>query len=819
MRRRTFLRSVAALPFAPQQGLAQPSTVQQDQGASPRPPGGRPVPTEQRLELVVVGGGVAGLCAAIAAARCGARTAIIQDRPVFGGNSSSEIRVIPLGAAHNQAWCRETGIFEELILEDRATNHSHLSDYGLTNTRYDLVLYEAVLGQPNLTMFLNTSVRAVQTEPGGAGARRIISLSAVQLGTEKELVFVARQYADCTGDATVGYLAGAEFRYGREARAEFKEPLAPLESDRITMGSSLLMQARNIGRPAPYRPPSWIKIYKTAEDLGPGRPVSRVQGSEFGGYWWIELCDPFDQVADTQEMKDELLRHVLGVWNYIKNWGPERDQATNYALEWVGMVPGKRESRRLVGDVTVTEHDCHHDRLWPDRVCYAGWTVDIHTPKGILDPTGSERGNIDRNYLNWIRVPPFTLPLRAFYSCNIENLWMVGRNISVTHVALGATRLQRSHGLAGQAVGTAAAYAIAHEIMPRQAAGPEHIARIQQQLLRDDVHVFGIVNTDPADIARTAKATATSEAVLSFGEPLERFEQLDRPLAQVFPMTHDHVDNVEFYLKNDGMATEVTAELEEMGRIWDCEPGKRVAVMPLQIASRFRGWVTAAFQVRVAPGKPYRVILRGAPGVGWAQTSAIPTGTTAQFLHVAPGGCEPQHCGLPGFSREEMDIPPYRHWMQEKTLARAIRVTPAPAPFGPANVNNGVAWPVDMPNLWISDPAMGLPQWVELDFGESKTVAVVLVSFDTDMNVSASQAPAFWRSPTCARHWRLYMRIDGTWHRVFEEQDNYHRRRTVKFAPIQATGLKLEVVATQGTGHQWESTARVYEIRAYGTQV
>jgi hypothetical protein len=220
--------------------------------------------------------------------------------------------------------------------------------------------------------------------------------------------------------------------------------------------------------------------------------------------------------------------------------------------------------------------------------------------------------------------------------------------------------------------------------------------------------------------------------------------------------------------------------------------------------------VSAVLKARITPVKPHRAVLLRAPRVSWAQPSTQPPGTIAQFLHVTSGGCEPRHCFLPGFQREEMDIPAYHHWMQQKSLARAIRIMPGPRPFGATNVNNGIAWPLGMPNLWISDPQIPLPQAVELDFGTTRFIDTVQVAFDTSLNAESSQAPAFWKAPTCAEHWRLYVRAGEGWQRVFEETGNYQRRRVARFTALRTTGLKLEILATQG-----DASARVYEIRAY----
>lgn len=807
---------------------------------------------EHRFDFVVVGGGLAGLCAAIASARKGVATAIIQDRPVFGGNASSEIRVIPFGSANFSTWARETGIIEEITLEDRANNHVDFFEHGMINRNYDLVLYEYVKREPHLKMFLNTSVRGVNSEPLDASnpkdPRRIVSIHGSQQGSEKEFIFFAKQFADCTGDGTVGFLAGATHRYGREARDEFGENMAPLKADTVTMGSTITMRARDIGVVVSYNPPDWVRIYKSADEIGPQRKIVHIQRPIYGGYWWLEVCDPpYHQIEHNQEVKDELLSHVLGVWNYIKNYSPDKEIAKTYVLDWIGMIPGKRESRRLEGDIIVMEHDVHKDRRWPDRMCISGWTIDLHIKGGILnkDEPG-ELSYIDDNYGHYIRTTPFTLPLRAFYSKNVENLWTAGRIISLTHVALGATRVQQIHANQGQAMGTAAAYALKHGLTPRQTANPDHahVSTIQQQLLHDDMHILGVTNEDPTDFAREAKATATSEAPLDFGNPdTDRFVPLDKPRALIFPVTHECVDTISFHLKNANADTAIlTATLDELKRIWDDQPGKQVAKVTFEIPARSEGWITADFNVSALPNTPYRVSLSKADGVGWAQAEHHPTGTTVQFFHSSPGGCEPKNHHIASLQEHEIHLPAFKRWIQDKRIALSLRITPQPQPFSAANIINGIAHPESMPNLWVSDPNEPLPQAVHLDFGEPKTFNTVLVAFDTNLNLHYTRFGALWRAPTCARDWRLHACVNGDWHMIFEEKGNYQRRRKAVFERTTATGLKLEVLATnkgetpetvqivfEGSSHPTEgsrpagnvalkthgNTARVFEVRVY----
>jgi len=774
------------------------------------------------FDLIVVGGGLAGLCAAIAAARHGTKTAIIQDRPVFGGNASSEVRVVPHGAAHSNAWTGETGIVMEMIHDDRAHNHVHFFDHGMTNSLFDLTLMEFVRREPNLTPFLNTTIRMVdaeQIQSDGVYQRRIVAIHGSQMGSEKELVFTARQFVDATGDGTVGFLAGAEWRYGREARSEFNENLAPLVADEGTMGSTITMMARDVGRPVPFDPPPWIQVYECEEDIGLNRKLYHV-GSRpmFGGYWWLEVCSPYHQIDDNEAIRHELHRHVLGVWNYIKNYSPEKEKVANYALEWIGMIPGKRESRRLMGDIIINENHFHEDQKWPDGIAYCGWWIDLHMPGGILNKANpGEREDQDDNYKHWIRISPVSLPLRAYYSRNIENLWMAGRCLSATHAGLGPLRVMLSLGLQGQSVGTAASYALAHSLTPRQTAAPDgpHIQVIRQTLLRDDVHLLGARNHDPKDMALNAIAKATSEMTLDFGVPnTARWVNLGLPRAQVVPLTANRLETVEYYVKNTSdRSVPLVAQVEILERIWDRPAREPAASVEVECPARFEGWLRVPFGIKAAPLHPYRLILSGSAEVEWAYGSINHPGAIAMYLYTSPGGPEERNHKISSLQPEQVNIPAYRHWRQTLGNSLAVRVTPQSNPFSASGVNNGCAWPEELPNLWVSDPTQALPQSVCLDFGKPVKFNTVSISFDTNLEANSAHKTDFWRAPLCASHWRLWALVHGRWERIFEENGNYQRHRAARFEAVFAAALKLEILETNGGPA--EKQARVYEIRIY----
>jgi len=742
---------------------------------------------------------------------------------VFGGNSSSEIRVTPLGASNFQPFCRETGIIEEIMLDVRATNHMHFHDHGMINSLYDLTLLDALRREPNLTIFLNTSVREVEIGLADANdatsPRSITALRAIQLGSEKQFRFRAKQFADCTGDGTVGFLAGADYRYGREGRHEHGEHLAPAQADNVTMGSTITMHARDYGRPCPFTPPAWAKRYTSLEDIGPARVPFTIRKSDYGGYWWLEVGSPFHQIEQTDEVRDVLHAHVLGVWYYIKNHSPDREHAINYGLEWIGMTPGKRESRRLLGDVIVTERDCIEGTPWHDRTSIVGWFIDLHIKGGILNKQEpGELSHTDRHYKYYTRLAPFALPLRAMYSRNVTNLWMAGRNISTTHVALGCVRNQLTTGNMGQVIGTAAAIALRHDVSPRAlAADREGLMRaLQQQLLHDDLQILGLRNKDPHDLAPRARASASSEAPYAIGEPTGKWHPLDTWRGQVVPVTASRMDTGRLLLRNDtGGSATVTLEVHELENIWARSQGKQVHRQAVTVPAHQEGWLEVPFGCDLTPGMSHRIALSPTAGVSWAEMNHRPHGTMPHFVFESPGGCEPNNRHLP--SLIEIDLPPFRRWYQStgflETYIAALgcTITPPPAPCGAANVNNGFAWPEAMPNLWASHPAQPLPQWLELRFERPTELGRVLISFDTQLGQRISQMPEFWRAPECAKHWRLLIESDGRWIAVHEETDNHQRRRTVRFEPRRSAALRVEVLATHGA-----PSARIYDIRAYG---
>lgn len=452
-------------------------------------------------DFCVVGGGLAGMCAALAAARRGARVALIHDRPVLGGNASSEIRMWIWGARGPNN--RETGIIEELLLENRYRNP--LRNYSI----WDSVLYGEVCQESNLTLLLNCSCNDLQME-----GRRIRAVKGWQTTTQTWHTIEADLFADCSGDSILAPLSGAEYRTGREASSEFGESIAPAHADGQTMGMSCLIQARQTDRPQPFVPPHWANVYATDDDLPHRDHDLRNSDPMWNNFWWVELGGDRDSIHDTEEVRDELLKAAFGVWDHIKNRGDHG--AGDWALDWVGFLPGKRESRRYVGDCTITENDVRTNGQFEDVVAYGGWPIDDHHPGGM-----KHLGKPSR----LCPVPaPWGIPYRALYSRNVDNLFCAGRNISTTHAAFSSSRVMATCAIVGQAIGTAAAIAARSRLGPR-GVYHESISCLQQALLEDDCHLPGKVRDIPA-LTRTAALTASE------GDPEPLRNGVDRPVGE-----------------------------------------------------------------------------------------------------------------------------------------------------------------------------------------------------------------------------------------------------------------------------------------------
>jgi hypothetical protein len=723
------------------------------------------------FDVIVAGAGAAGNCAALAAARLGAKTALIQDRPVLGGNSSIELGVPINGAGSMHANARESGIIEEA---------------GRIKARYGFPKMSEPFqmlaeGEKNLTVFLNRRVIAAEM----ADPKTIAGVQAVDTLTGRITAYRAKMFIDCTGDGWLGFYAGAKYRHGRESREEFEESFAPERSDRINMSGCLMgelalsYRAENMGKPVAYVPPPWAAKLPPPEQFG--RTITQL-----GGEWWLEREGTIDTLSEAEKSRDELIRISYGYWDYIKNHWPLRERAANYALAFVPITEGKRESRRLIGDYILNQNDVLSATMFPDRISYGGWPLDVHHARGIY--SGKEGP-----FHSDVTVPIYGIPFRCLYSVNIGNLLFAGRDVSVSHMALGTVRVQGTLSPLGQAAGTAAALCLKLGLSPRRLL-LDQLDLLQQTLLKYDQYIPQLTNQDPLDLARTAHLSASSTA---------RFEQFGLPQMQskpghplttcravMFPCgTPGKFQSVFLRLKSDrAKPAPITLHLREAAASGDFSATVDLAtasalVPPLRETD-------VEFRVDCEVQKPYFwVWLPKMDGIAWARIERAPAEACRAYGGVGEG----------------------RPWHVTAGQFYALFTQPPlsyPTDYRVENVTSGIGRIVGRTsNLWVSEPKEPLPQWIELGFDRPTRLNTVYLTFDTDMNAPFHDVAVV---PQCVRDYRLSYYDGNKWVDLAAVEGNFQRRRVHRFAAVTVAKLRLTILATNG-----DPSARVFGIRAY----
>lgn len=788
---------------------------------------------EEHFGVVVCGGGMAGFCAAMAAARHGIRTCLIQDRPVLGGNASSEIRVTVHGAACHHTHCRETGIVGEALQAERRTNHLYPIENGWTNSVHDMALYNMAVSEPNLTLFLNTTLKDVQLgsgswgltqlgswpaatdekgyihRPACHGGDRIVAIRAHVANAETELILKGDQFIDCTGDALLAHLAGCEWRMGSESRHDTGEIHAPLEASRETMGNSIHIRCIDTGRPAPFSAPEWAVHYDDASFFyDQGRRPNEPEG----GYWWIEIGVPWDTIHDNETIRHELTRHALGVWDWMKNKDPKNiDRCRNYALEFIGQVPGKRESRRVMGLHFLNEHELQRREAFEDECAFGGWFIDLHTPGGLLAPTSEPDSAL--GYDSALKsvalklIGPYGIPMRSLASRDIKNLAMAGRNISVTHAALGTVRVMATCGVMGQAAGMLAAQACSED-SPLSAVIDSSIQSIQQQLLRDGCFLPNTNNTDTADLARSAEATASSSLRFSGFGPWEMPEDtnlrekvwtsgngktvsLEKSPCQWFQLDGSRLDRLAVVLLNPADTPSTgQAALRKVTSIWDYDAteGEPVWKSEFAVPAGHDGQIWLECGLADLPPGTYRLELRGPEPVHWRCTASHALGIAGGWI-VGSGRF---------------------HWNRLHG-EMAFQMDPPQETYGASQVLSGFTRPIDATNTWLSDPAAALPQWLKLTWEQPVTIHQVELTFPHQLVLETHWENPFYVAPHVPERYSLEAWMDGAWKCLHREQDNSACRRQHPFPEaVETTRLRLLVEKTH-----LSRSAGLAEIRCY----
>ncbi|MFM2231409.1 MAG: hypothetical protein RJB31_110 [Bacteroidota bacterium] len=665
---------------------------------------------QSQHDLVVVGGGLSGVCGALAAARLGLRVALVQDRPVLGGNASSEVRLWILGATshmgNNNRWAREGGIMDEILVENMFRNPEG------NPLIFDTILLEKVKLESNITLLLNTAAFEVIKEDD----QKISSIKAFCSQNQQMYHLAAPLFVDASGDGILGFLAGAAFRMGAESSDEFDEKFAPSKEYGELLGHSLYFYSKNVGKPVRYVAPSYA-----LKDITKIPRFRSFNAKDFGcKLWWVEYGGRLDTISETETIKWELWKVIYGVWDHIKNSGlfPE---AENLTLEWVGTIPGKRESRRFEGDYMLNQRDIVEQRPHADAVAFGGWSIDLHPADGVF----SEKPGCNQ----WHSKGIYQIPYRCLYSKNISNLYIAGRIISASHVAFGSTRVMATSGLVGQVVGTAAYIAAQEKLMPRELLQQQHLENLQQLLLKEGAFIPGVSKKEN-DLTATAKLSSSSHLKFSGFSSVVEYKPIQTAVAQMMPLNAGAIPAISFKC-----IAASTTPLEIQLRVSDAETNHTPEIILEQKTIHLikgENQVEFSFDA-VMPYKGYAYItfLKN-DSVSLPYTDQRISGILSVFNYINPavsnwGKQEP---------KEDIGVDTFEFWCpmrrpDGRNLCLAIALSDDV--FGVENIRNGIDRPVSHPNAWVADLSDASPS-ITLGWDTKREISSLEICFDSDFD-------------------------------------------------------------------------------------
>lgn len=738
------------------------------------------------VDLVIIGGGLSGVCGAITAARQGLKVVLVQDRPVLGGNSSSEVRLWILGATshmgNNNRWAREGGIVDELLVENTWRNPEG------NPVIFDSVLLDKVTREQNITLLLNTTVYEVDKKD----ANTISSVKAFCSQNQTEYILSAPLFCDASGDGIVGFLSGAAFRMGAETTEEFGEKFAPTKEYGELLGHSLYFYSKDTGKPVTYVPPAFALT-----DITQIPKFKSFNAKEFGcKLWWIEYGGRLDTVHDTENIKWELWKVVYGVWNYIKNSG-NFPEAENLTLEWVGMIPGKRESRRFEGDYMMRQQDVVEQRVHEDAVAFGGWSIDLHPADGVF----SEKPGCNQ----WHSKGIYQIPYRCLYSKNITNLFLGGRIISASHVAFGSTRVMATAAYVTQAVAVAAALCKEQNVLPADIK--QNIPALQQRLLKTGQYVPGLQLADKEDLVQSATIKASSELVFSKfpGTPVRK--ALTISSAQMLPLQKGKIAPFVFHA-DANEATELTVELRVSSKAGNHTPDVTVASQTLAVQPG-RNCMQLQFDAVMEDNAYAFITFLKNPLVELHFTEKRVSGILSVFNTINKAVSNYGKQTPP----EDIGMDAFEFWCPQRRPEGHnidLQYPEGLSVFQAANIRNGVDRPTTKPNAWVADWNDAQPQ-LTISWNEAKTISEIDIFFDTDYDhpmESVLMSHPESTMPFCVQKYKIK---DEAGNVLAEQTNNYQTYNKVKLAQPVTTGkLVIEVQ------HPSQNVpAAVFAVRCY----
>ena len=727
-------------------------------------------------DLVVVGGGMAGVCCSLTAARAGIQVVLVQDRPVLGGNASSEVRLWILGATshmgNNNRWAREGGVIDEILVENMYRNKEGNA------LIFDTILLEKIDEEPNIQLLLNTSVYEIEKK-NETEIQHVLGFCS-QNSTHYQLE--APLFCDASGDGIVGFLSGASFRMGAESVEEFGELFAPnVEDYGELLGHSIYFYTKDVGHPIKYVAPSFA--LKKVEEL----PRLRNYQLQDDGcrLWWVEYGGRLDTIHQSEEIKWELWKVIYGIWDYVKNGGDFPD-AENLTLEWVGTIPGKRESRRFEGDYMLIQQDIIEQREHYDAVAVGGWSVDLHPADGVYS---------DKLACNqWHAKGVYQIPYRCYYSKDIDNLFLAGRIISASHVAFGSSRVMATCAHGGQVPGMAAALAIQNGWKPRTLAEPDKVVLLQRALNQAGQFIPLFPHRDPSNLAASANIIADSELKLNeipFDGP---WIPLSYSSAQLLPLEMNTAYSFQVAVKAE-KNTLLTVSLRTSEKQHNYTPDITLETLSFELNAGEQ-WINIPFTHKLKQDQYAFVTFGANPDISIRGSETRITGILSVFNKwnkaVSNYGKQepPEGIGIEGF---EFWVPIRR----PKGHNFAMNIEPALAPFSPKDLKNGCMRPGWKANAYVAD-LDAEKATVDLYWPEKKMIREIKLFFDTDFD-HPMESTLLGHSedviPFCVKDYSV---INCGSTLLFEVSDNHQTiNHLVLEAPIETDHLQIQLQRPQ----------------------
>jgi hypothetical protein len=701
-------------------------------------------------DLIVVGGGMAGTCAAITAARNGIKVILVQDRPVLGGNGSSEVRLWILGATshmgNNNRWSREGGVIDEILVENLYRNKEGNA------VIFDTILLEKIKSEPNITLLLNTMVYDLEK----SDETNISSVKAFCSQNSTGYILSAPLFCDASGDGILAYKAGATYRMGAESKDEFGESFSPAKEYGELLGHTIYFYSKDTGKPVKYVAPSYA-----LKDITQIPRFSSIQTGQMGcNFWWFEYGGRLDTILKSEEIKWELWSIVFGVWDYIKNSG-KFPESENLTLEWVGTIPGKRESRRFEGHYILKQQDVVEQAHFYDAVSFGGWAIDLHPADGVF----SELPGCNQYHSKGV----YEIPYRCFVSKDIRNLFLAGRLISASHVAFGSTRVMATSGHGGQAVGMAAAICTKAGINPSDLISPDQIKLLQNRLNMMGQSIPGVPIERSENIAASAKIKSSGELKIDQLPFDGEWHDLKMAAGQLLPLKK----NVQysFEVSADALVdTVLEAELMVSLKVFNYTPDVLIEKQNIAL-TRGKQQVVISFTETLNQDQYAFLIFRSNPDVKIRYSEKRITGIVSVFNKTNPA--------VNNFGKQ---IPPensgfdsFEFWCPErrpKGQNLAMKISPALDCFDVCNVVNGFTRPYIQANAWVASWDDTNPGFT-LQWEQAQKINSITLFFDTDFDhpmESSQMGHPEDVIPFCVQNFRIW---DENGSLLFEKRNNH----------------------------------------------